>query len=117
MRLPPPDVLHVAVAEDRAVRPQTFAPVGDLAGARPAAAAGALGERPHLDAWWDRQRVAAEMDGAHHRLVGTWDQDVLRANGVVLRKRHDRMLLLRFTAGNLRHDTDVVAAPLRDALC
>jgi len=224
MRLPPPDVLHVAVAEDRAVRPQTFAPVGGESAVRlvphrmrrlqdwthpvrtppvlraPAAALHAAAwapsdrsgewrlagtvqqritrpadvrrvldrmprlprrallravlddvehgahaaselqflrflrahhlpapdrlQRPvrwgtvrYLDAWWERQRVAAEMDGAHHRLVGTWDEDVLRANGVVLRERHDRVLLLRFTAGNLRHDADVVAAQLRDALC
>jgi very-short-patch-repair endonuclease len=70
----------------------------------------------YLDAWWERQRVAAEMDGAHHRLVGTWDDDALRGNAVVLRERHDRVMLLRFTAGNLRHDAEVVAAQLRDAL-
>jgi hypothetical protein len=71
----------------------------------------------YLDAWWERQRVAAEMDGAHHRMVGSWDEDVLRANGVVLRERHDRLLLLRFTAGNLRHDPHLVAHQLREALC
>jgi hypothetical protein len=71
----------------------------------------------YLDAWWERPRVAAEMDGAHHRMVGSWDEDVLRANGVVLRERHDRVLLLRFTAANLRHDADLVAAQLREALC
>ena len=75
-----------------------------------------VGAIRYLDAWWQRQRVAAEMDGAHHRLVGTWDDDALRANGVVLRERHDRVLLLRFTVANLRHDADVVAAQLRDAL-
>jgi hypothetical protein len=57
------------------------------------------------------------MDGAHHRLVGTWDDDALRANGVVLRERHDRVLLLRFTTANLRHDAALVAAQLRQALC
>ena len=70
----------------------------------------------YLDAWWERQRVNAEMDGAHHRLVGTWDDDALRANDVVLVERHDRILLLRFTRANLRHDGDRVAAQLRDAL-
>jgi very-short-patch-repair endonuclease len=70
----------------------------------------------YLDAWWERQRVVAEMDGAHHRLVGTWDDDALRANGVQLRERHDRVLLLRFTAANLRHDAALVAAQLRAAL-
>ena len=70
----------------------------------------------YLDAWWERQRVNAEMDGAHHRLVGTWEDDTLRANDVVLVERHDRILLLRFTRGNLRHDELRVAAQLRDAL-
>ena len=70
----------------------------------------------YLDAWWERQRVTAEMDGAHHRLVGVWDDDALRANDVVLVERHDRILLLRFTRGNLRHDELRVAAQLRKAL-
>lgn len=70
----------------------------------------------YLDAWWERQRVNAEMDGAHHRLVGTWDDDALRANDVVLVERHDRILLLRVTRGNLRHDELRVAAQFRSAL-
>lgn len=70
----------------------------------------------YLDAWWERPRVTAEMDGAHHRSVGAWDQDTLRANDVVLVERQDRILLLRFTRGNLRHDEVRVAAQLRDAL-
>ena len=74
------------------------------------------GKLRYLDAWWEKQRVSAEMDGAHHRLVGTWEDDTLRANDVVLVERHDRILLLRFTRGNLRHDEARVAAQLRDAL-
>ena len=74
------------------------------------------GRLRYLDAWWERQRVNVEMDGAHHRRVGTWDDDALRANDVVLVERHDRILLLRFTRGNLRHDGDRVAAQLRRAL-
>lgn len=74
------------------------------------------GKVRYLDAWWEGQRVNAEMDGAHHRTVGTWDDDALRGNDVVLVERHDRILLLRFTRGNLRHDGDRVAAQLRDAL-
>lgn len=70
----------------------------------------------YLDAWWEKQRVNVEMDGAHHRLVGTWEDDTLRANDVVLVERHDRILLLRLTRGNLRHDEPRVAAQLRDAL-
>jgi very-short-patch-repair endonuclease len=74
------------------------------------------GKRRYLDAWWDKQRVNAEMDGAHHRTVGTWDDDALRGNDVVLVERHDRILLLRFTRGNLRHDGERVAEQLREAL-
>ncbi|MCY7364813.1 MAG: hypothetical protein LH469_05815, partial [Frankiaceae bacterium] len=63
-----------------------------------------------------RQRVNAEMDGAHHRSVGTWESDVLRANDVVIGEAHDRILLLRFTRGNLRHDGARVAAQLAAVL-
>ena len=57
----------------------------------------------YLDAWWERQRVVVEVDGVHHMLVGTWDADTLRANAVVVAHRADRVVLLRVTAGNLRH--------------
>ena len=70
----------------------------------------------YLDAWWERQRVAAELDGAHHRLVGSWEADALRGNDVVISQRHDRVLLLRLTTGNLRHDQLRVADQLRAAL-
>jgi len=70
----------------------------------------------YLDAAWERQRVGAELDGAHHRWVEAWDSDVLRANAVVVAERHDRLILLRFTTGNLRHDGPQVAAQLRAVL-
>jgi very-short-patch-repair endonuclease len=70
----------------------------------------------YLDVWWERQRVAVEVDGAHHVEVGQWDDDVLRANDVVIVERHDRVLLLRFTTGNLRHDERAVVRQLRAAL-
>ncbi len=70
----------------------------------------------YLDAWWKRKRVTAEIDGAHHRLVGTWGDDALRANDVVIAEQHDRLLLLRFTTGNLRHEGARVAAQLSAAL-
>ncbi|MCA1721852.1 MAG: hypothetical protein LC779_12370 [Actinobacteria bacterium] len=57
----------------------------------------------YLDAWWERQRVAAEVDRAHHMEVGSWDEDTLRSNEVLVALRHDRALLLRVTSGNLRH--------------
>ena len=75
-----------------------------------------VGSVLYLDAWWERQRVCAEMDGAHHRLVGQWDADLLRANDIVVVAQHDRVLLLRFTTGNLRHDAERVAAQLAAVL-
>lgn len=74
------------------------------------------GRQCYLDAWWERQRVSVELDGAHHRLVGAWEADALRANDVVLAERHDRVLLLRLMPGHLRHDGPRVAAQLRAAL-
>jgi len=40
----------------------------------------------------------------------------LRGNDIVVSERHDRVLLLRFTTGNLRHDEPAVARQLRSAL-
>lgn len=70
----------------------------------------------YLDVWWEVQRVAGEIDGAHHREAATWDVDVLRANAVQVAERHDRVVLLRFTTGNLRHDGATVAGQLRAVL-
>lgn len=70
----------------------------------------------YLDAWWSRQRVAVELDGAHHRSVAVWQDDVLRANDVLVAGRHDGTVLLRFTTGNLRHDGVRVAAQLAAVL-
>jgi very-short-patch-repair endonuclease len=75
-----------------------------------------LGRIRYLDAWWRRQRVAAELDGAHHRTAGAWDDDVLRANDVLVAGRHDGTVLLRFTTANLRHDGARVAAQLAAVL-
>ena len=71
-----------------------------------------VGQVRYLDAWWERQKVAAELDGAHHRTAGTRDDDVLRANDVLVVGRHDGTVLLRFTTGTLRHDAARVAAQL-----
>jgi hypothetical protein len=70
----------------------------------------------YLDAWWEAQRVAAEVDGAHHMEVGSWDEDTLRANEVLVALRDDRALLLRVTAGNLRHREAELARQFRAAL-
>jgi very-short-patch-repair endonuclease len=66
----------------------------------------------YLDAWWERQRVAAEIDGVHHRDAWTWDADLLRANAVQVGQRHDRAVLLRFSVSNLRHDEAEVVRQL-----
>lgn len=70
----------------------------------------------YLDALWKRQRVGVEVDGAHHQRAAEWDADVLRANGIQVAHRDDRLLLLRYTTGNLRHDEPVVARQLQTAL-
>lgn len=79
-----------------------------------------LRERSHrlcyLDAWWRRQRVALEADGAHHRLVGHWEHDVLRANDLHLHHRGHSVLLLRATGGQLRRRDPDVVRQLRLAL-
>ena len=70
----------------------------------------------YLDAWWEKQRVAAELDGTHHMEVGTWDEDMLRANEIVVAQREYRVLLLRVTAGNLRHAEAALATQFRAVL-
>lgn len=70
----------------------------------------------YLDGWWEKQRVGAEVDGTHHMEVGTWDEDTLRANAVLVAARDDRVMLLRVTAGNLRHREAELAEQFRAAL-
>ena len=70
----------------------------------------------YLDVWWEGRRVAVEIDGAHHLDVGQWGADVMRANEVLVAERHHRLLLLRFTTGNLRHDQLDVVRQLRAVL-
>jgi hypothetical protein len=70
----------------------------------------------YLVAWWAAQRVAAEIDGTHHMDVGSWDDDTLRSNAVVVAARDDRVMLLRVTAGNMRHKEAELAKQFRLAL-
>jgi hypothetical protein len=70
----------------------------------------------YLDGWWERQRVAAEVDGAHHMEVAAWDLDGLRANEVAVVHRDDRVVLLRVTAGNMRHAEKQLAEQFRAVL-
>jgi hypothetical protein len=73
-------------------------------------------KKRYLDAWWERQRVAAEVDGTHHMEVAEWDLDGLRANEIVVAARSDRVVLLRVTSGNLRHARPHLAAQFRAVL-
>ena len=74
------------------------------------------GRLRYLDAWWERQRLGVELDGAHHRTVQAWNEDVLRSNDLMVAGRRERVLLLRYTTSNLRHDGARVAAQLAAAL-
>lgn len=70
----------------------------------------------YLDAWWEAQRVVAEIDGVHHMFVRAWDDDTMRANAVVVAHLADRVVLLRITSGNMRHREPELAAQLRAVL-
>lgn len=70
----------------------------------------------YLDAWWEAQRVAAELDGAHHMEVASWDLDGLRANEIVVAHAANRVVLLRVTSGNLRHAEVQLAEQFRAVL-
>ncbi|MDO3702283.1 DUF559 domain-containing protein [Micromonospora sp. C28SCA-DRY-2] len=66
----------------------------------------------YLDAYWRRWRLHVEVDGAHHMDVRHWAADLRRQNKVWI--EGDR--ILRFTAIDVRHRPDEVAAQLRAAL-
>jgi hypothetical protein len=70
----------------------------------------------YLDGWWEQQRVATEVDGAHHMEERSWDEDALRANAVVVTQRADRVILLRVTTGNMRHAERQLAEQFRAVL-
>ena len=70
----------------------------------------------YLDAFWARQRVIVELDGAHHREVRAWDADTLRGNEIQLAAGAERVVILRLTASNMRHDEAAVVRQLRRAL-
>ncbi|GIE32881.1 hypothetical protein Ait01nite_059260 [Actinoplanes italicus] len=72
----------------------------------------ASGRIRFLDAYWEKWRLHAEIDGAHHMDVDHWAADMLRQNDVWL--AGDRVL--RFPAGLLRSRPEVVAGQLRAAL-
>lgn len=70
----------------------------------------------YLDAWWERQHVALEVDGAAHRDVAAGGADLLRANDLAVSHRDHGVLLLRVSAGHLRHDRQRVVEQLRAVL-
>ena len=70
------------------------------------------GRNRFLDAYWREQHVHVEVDGAHHMEVRHWEADMRRQNEVWI--RGDRVL--RFSAWQVRHQSDYVIAQLRAAL-
>lgn len=70
----------------------------------------------YLDAWWERWRLAVEIDGAQHMDVRGWDADTLRTNSILVEHLADRALLMRFTTGNLRHDRLLVGQQLTSVM-
>jgi hypothetical protein len=70
----------------------------------------------YVDARYTRRRVCVEIDGGHHRWVEQWDADVLRANDLAISAAGKGEVLLRFSAGSLRHEPERVVAQLRLAL-
>ena len=70
------------------------------------------GRRRYLDVWYEQWGVAVEIDGAHHREVGQWEDDLARQNAILL----DGRRLLRFPARVVRDQPDVVAAKVGQEL-
>jgi hypothetical protein len=65
-----------------------------------------------LDAYWERARVVAEVDGLWHMDAATWWADMRRDNNLTA----SGFRVLRFPAFALRDHPEVVAAQLADAL-
>jgi very-short-patch-repair endonuclease len=70
------------------------------------------GGNRYLDAYWRAWRLHVEVDGAHHMDAGQWEADMHRQNEIWI--KGDR--ILRFSAWQVRHRPDEVAAQLRAAL-
>ena len=68
--------------------------------------------RYYLDAEWEAYRVAAEIQGSHHRIGLQWDDDLERHNAVSAGGR----CLLHFSSYSVRHRPDRVADVLHEAL-
>ncbi|MDG4794179.1 hypothetical protein [Micromonospora sp. WMMD1082] len=66
----------------------------------------------YLDAYWPQWSLHVEVDGGHHMDVRHWAADLRRQNRVWI----DGDRILRFTAFDIRHRPDEVAAQLRAAL-
>lgn len=65
--------------------------------------------RYYLDARWDRQRVAAEIDGLAHLEVSRWLADLERQNSLAL----GRLTVVRFASFHIRHRPAYVVQTLR----
>nr|MDT0665850.1 DUF559 domain-containing protein [Micromonospora sp. DSM 115978] len=56
------------------------------------------GRRRYLDAYWPRQRLCVEVDGAFHAEAEQWRQDLDRQNDLVA----DGDVVLRFSSSTVR---------------
>ena len=69
------------------------------------------GGTSYLDGRYVRARVTVEIDGAHHRGAGTWDDDAMRSLRLAASLPGEQ--IIRITTGMLRHHEAEVAELLR----
>ena len=74
------------------------------------------GTTHYLDAHYRRQKVSFELDGAHHRLAGQWEADLLRSLELAVARRDSGEQVIRLSPTALRHDSQKVAHLLRALL-
>ncbi len=65
--------------------------------------------RYYLDARWDRERVAAEIDGLAHLEVSRWLADLERQNSLAV----GQLTVVRFASFHIRHRQEYVVQTLR----
>ncbi|NED96146.1 hypothetical protein G1H11_12585 [Phytoactinopolyspora alkaliphila] len=68
--------------------------------------------RYYLDADWEAYELSVEVDGRGHMVHTQWEQDLERANEIIINNRR----LLRFTSYSVRHRPEIVGATLLRAL-
>jgi hypothetical protein len=74
------------------------------------------GRTRYLDGRYRKQAVRFEVDGQHHMLVASWEQDLVRGNDLAIHTRGTGEIQLRWSGSQVRHDQSLVARQLRAAL-